>query len=460
MARKSRAGRRSGILALVILQADAYSLAPLSGASSSGHAGHAPAAAAAATAAVPSLRQLIGPTQGALPQGRVERAQAAALALLTSTLLITGSVSPALAENELQAFAGDGLHSELVQPECFAQQCSLSTKACADNADCVKGLACTAKCLGDSQCTVGCFARYGNKALDDVLACTIEDAGCIKIAIMQPGADSPHEVPRPPKPIIASTPASLQGKWYKVMGWNPNYDCFDCQRNSFSKPSANVGAMKVGDKAVDVEVLYTMPRDRVDQPAQTFKQTLHEQLVFDTTPGSLRTAHTEGKMFGLTFWENWYILGENARNEAPFKFVYYTGKTLQNRYEGAFVYAREPKLPQSAMPAIYKLAREAGLEPTNMCVIDNKCYAGDGSSATPPPFTPVAEAAAPPAAFEDGPISPLRQLFRDLSEFMEDPRPPARAMFAKQKQMSQIREYDANGFRRSYEDAAAAAPSR
>ena len=30
----------------------------------------------------------------------------------------------------------------------------------------MKGLACTAKCMGDAQCTVGCFARYGNKVLD------------------------------------------------------------------------------------------------------------------------------------------------------------------------------------------------------------------------------------------------------------------------------------------------------
>ena len=94
--------------------------------------------------------------------------------------------------------------------------------------------------MGDSQCTLGCFARYGNKVLDDVLQCTIEDAGCIKIAIMEPGGDSPLEAPLPPKPIIAATPASMQGRWYKVMGWNSNYDCFDCQRNSFSKPAASV----------------------------------------------------------------------------------------------------------------------------------------------------------------------------------------------------------------------------
>ena len=67
-------------------------------------------------------------------------------------------------------------------------------------------------------------------------------------------------------------------------------------------------------------------------------------------------------MFGLTFWENWYVIGENKATEPQFKFVYYTGKTLQNRYEGAFVYARKPELPRDAMPHIYRLAREAVMD--------------------------------------------------------------------------------------------------
>ena len=80
-------------------------------------------------------------------------------------------------------------------------------------------------------------------------------------------------------------------------------------------------------------------------PTEVYHATLHENLEFDA-PGAVRTAHTEGRMFGLTFWENWYVIGQNARAEPEFKFVYYTGKTLQNRYEGAFVYARQPELPQ------------------------------------------------------------------------------------------------------------------
>lgn len=46
---------------------------------------------------------------------------------------------------------------------------------------------------------------------------------------------------------------------------------------------------------------------------------------------------------------NRYVIGENKPNEPEFKFIYYTGKTLQNTYNGAFVYARQPELPRDAM---------------------------------------------------------------------------------------------------------------
>ena len=177
-------------------------------------------------------------------------------------------------------------------------------------------------------------------------------------------------------------------------------------------------------------------------------------------------------MFGLTFWENWYLIGQNQPRETEFKFVYYTGKTLQNRYEGAFVYARKPELPQAAMPNIYKIAREAGLDPTRACAIDNACFAmppspEDIPQSRPPLFTPVATAgvlegdalASLPTGSDSsssscGPVNtPLGVLtrlggpFRDIAELLEDPKPPADELFGKQKPMYQVREYDANGYR-------------
>ena len=113
-----------------------------------------------------------------------------ALTVLATLAVLGGDARAAHAENELAALAGSKSTAELVDPSCFAKQCKTQMETCAADGDCMKGLACTAKCMGDAQCTVGCFARYNDKALEKVLQCTIEDAGCIAIATQAPGAES------------------------------------------------------------------------------------------------------------------------------------------------------------------------------------------------------------------------------------------------------------------------------
>jgi hypothetical protein len=256
----------------------------------------------------------------------------------------------------------------------------------------------------------------------------------------------------------------MSGKWYKVLGFNPNYDCFDCQKNTFSQGNAarsafGVREIDIGPSSAAVEVEYTLARERLDAAPETFHTRLVEKLEFDTVPGAVRTAHTEGQMFGLTFWENWYVLGKNKPHEPEFRFVYYTGNTLLNTYNGAFVYARQPQLPQQAMPSIYKIARDAGFEPTRACCVDNKCFANEEVPTGPPLFTEVAEAAtlnglvassevptATPA--QSDAFGGLRSMVRDVREFIEDPNPYGKKLFAKQRTMSDLKEYDADGYAR------------
>jgi hypothetical protein len=158
-------------------------------------------------------------------------------ALLITTPL--NNVSAAHAEDELYAKYGNkGLDTSLVDKDCLVNQCALQAKACLqDDPSCRKGLTCTAKCLGDNACITGCFAKYGTPNLDSLLKCTIEDHDCIKIAILDGGADILGNEPRSIAPTVQNfNMASLEGTWYKVVGYNPNYDCYACQRNTFSSP--------------------------------------------------------------------------------------------------------------------------------------------------------------------------------------------------------------------------------
>jgi hypothetical protein len=158
--------------------------------------------------------------------------------------LILLTQTAAFAENELSAkYGGGGFDSSLVDQTCLVNHCAVQAKACLqDDPSCRKGLTCTAKCLGDNACITGCMARYGNDKLDNLLKCTIEDHECIKVAILPGGADVYGSEPRSPAPTVPNfNVASLEGSWYKVVGYNPNYDCYACQRNTFAIPRADSG---------------------------------------------------------------------------------------------------------------------------------------------------------------------------------------------------------------------------
>jgi len=342
----------------------------------------------------------------------------ASVALLSAGLLFL-PVNNAHAEDELAAkYGGKGFDSSLVDQTCLIDKCSLQAKAClADDPDCRKGLTCTAKCLGDNSCITGCFARYGDANLDNLLKCSIEDHACIKVAILDGGEDKFGEEPKSISPTINNfNLRAMEGSWYKVAGFNPNYDCYACQKNSFqSVLTPTIFGSGTDPNKLQVDVEFSMPKmlpDGSPLPPKNEKENIflekdgsvagpksiglnnyatHETMVFDkpnqiekinnillgkgnNEKSYVRTAHSEGEMFGLKFWENWYVIGENDLDQPEFKFIYYNGKTRQNTYEGAFVYSRTKDLGPEAMKQVYKIADKAGMNPDNFCKINNGCF--------------------------------------------------------------------------------------
>lgn len=131
---------------------------------------------------------------------------------------------------------------------------------------------------------------------------------------------------------------SLDGKWYKIMGLDSRYDCFDCQKNTFEVKNKNT---------LKMEALFRIPRPT--SPGYMQNKIVEELHATDKTSGGISHMQSSGQMFGLTFWENWYILGENkplstmgvplafassADSTPEMKLVYYTGHTLQGSYKG------------------------------------------------------------------------------------------------------------------------------
>jgi hypothetical protein len=275
---------------------------------------------------------------------------------------------------------------------CFANKCGIETRMLFSNPRGIKGVSCLGRCKGEQSCATRCFAEYGSSDLDRWLSCAIEENECVKVP---KNADNSAEDTGYETAIKAFDPTTLIGKWYKTDGLNPNYDLFDCQTNTFQF------AVDDDEKKseLDMGIFFRVPRP-AEYGGGYWENSLAEHMIVDANmPSDMpnptgRTMHTAGKMYGLKFAENWYVLGESKGdgNVPPFKLIAYKGHTLQGNYEGAFVYAKEPILPSAAIPAVRDVASKAGLDFDKFTRIDNTCptstkslndaSAGTGTSTT------------------------------------------------------------------------------
>lgn len=302
--------------------------------------------------------------------------------LSTSTMFGGGIVppvafadTPASATAKYDGFAEYAKENKMEQSDvgCFINKCGDQTKALFSNPRGIKGVSCLGRCKGEQSCATRCFAEFGSEDLNNWLSCTIEDNECVKVP---KNVDNSAENVGYETALKNFNPKSLIGTWYKTDGLNPNYDLFDCQSNKFTAKDSDASEL-------DMDIFF-----RVSRPESSgggfWENALTEHMVVDALNPDIpnptkRTMHTEGKMYGLTFDENWFIIGESdGKGEVPpFTLVAYKGHTLQGNYEGAFVYAKEPILPAAAVPAVKEAAAKAGLDFDKFTRIDNTCPVGN-----------------------------------------------------------------------------------
>jgi hypothetical protein len=298
--------------------------------------------------------------------------------ILAGSSMFGGNMAFAAADTKYDGFADYAKENQMEKSDvgCFVNRCGDQTKNLFSNPRGIKGITCLGRCKGEQSCATRCFSEFGSEDLNSWLSCTIEDNECVKV---------PKNIDNSAENLGYSTavrkfdPNSLIGSWYKTDGLNPNYDMFDCQTNTFA--AANKDATEL-----DMGIFF-----RVRRPENVgggfWENSLTEHMVVDAANAADvvevgmegRTMHTQGKMYGLQFDENWFIIGESdGKGSVPeFKLVAYKGHTLQGNYDGSFVYSKEPVLSEKAVPAIRDAAAKAGLNWDDYARIDNTCPAGD-----------------------------------------------------------------------------------
>ncbi|KAL7514671.1 hypothetical protein ACHAXN_011903 [Cyclotella atomus] len=320
---------------------------------------------------------------------------AISLTILSPITTLASETTPQQQQQQYDGFASYAKENKMEQSDvsCFINKCGVQTKALFSNPRGIKGVSCLGRCKGEQSCATRCFAEFGSEDLDAWLSCTIEENECVKVP---KNNDNSAENVGYSSTIKKFDPTTLVGKWYKTDGLNPNYDLFDCQSNTFEFSSTSDANKNRGE--LDMGIFFRVPRPP-EYGGGYWENSLTEHMVVDAAFPNVpnptgRTMHTEGKMYGLNFNENWYILGEsNGEGDVPpFKLVAYKGHTLQGNYEGAFVYAKERILPKEAVGAVREAAARAGLNFDEFTRIDNTCpteqkslndaSAGTGTSTT------------------------------------------------------------------------------
>lgn len=240
---------------------------------------------------------------------------------------------------------------------CFFVQCGKQTKECfAEDGRCLKGAMCLARCRGDSDCGTQCFAEYGCPRLDAWLNCTVEKEQCVSVPAGTYDVKKFYSENIPTK-LKDFDVRKLEGKWYKVRGYNPKYDCYPCQTNTF-KYNAETNKM-------ETEVKLRVARKK----SGGFWENVLTEKMDVQSPSDRSTLFAKGEIFGLSFQEEWYVLGADD----DFVLTAYVGNNLQDAYKGSFVYSRKPVLSAESEAKARAIAEKSGLDWSKYCVIDNAC---------------------------------------------------------------------------------------
>ena len=183
-----------------------------------------------------------------------EAAKAAMASAAAATYLAAMLVSPLGAAGTdlggsagFEEFAAQGGVMK-TDPSCFFDSCGPQSKACFTNPSCLKGITCLGNCRGEQLCATQCFARFGSERLNDWLSCTLEDHACVTTGVAQ---DTASYYAAPPKALPGFKPSDLEGKWFKVLGYNPKYDMYPCQINTFTARP---------DGGLDNDILFRVPK--------------------------------------------------------------------------------------------------------------------------------------------------------------------------------------------------------
>lgn len=255
---------------------------------------------------------------------------------------------------------------------CVVEHCSKELISCELNSVCREW----------SSCNTGC--GLGPQSLPCQIRCADlhkpTDATADKINLFSECAISLHHcVPQtkqqcatPSNTLKRMDLATLSGEWYITRGWNPLFDCFDCQHHKFTLGAPTEHKPLHGDLKyrvkMDLECAY---------PNCTYLQREVFQSFAQPDPDMLgHLTNHNNSLAELHYSDDWYVL---AAKPDKFVLVYYCGcNDATCGYSGSVLYTRSASYDdldaeeKAAIAAAVSGAQVAGFELASMCHPDNR----------------------------------------------------------------------------------------
>lgn len=191
---------------------------------------------------------------------------------------------------------------------------------------------CTPRCpKNDLACQIRCGDLYkptdgSASKIDEFSECSISEHHCV------PQQKLTCSIPRNAKGRLELN--TLTGTWYVTRGWNPMFDCFDCQVHHFS--------LQQGAKPLLGDLKYAVKKDLTCTAPNCdyLPREVHQSFAQDPeNPMHLINHNNSAKE--MHYMDDWYVL---ASRPNVYALIYYCGcNDACCGYAGAVLYTRSPR---------------------------------------------------------------------------------------------------------------------
>ena len=231
---------------------------------------------------------------------------------------------------------------------CIALHCGTKLFACETTQACKGALQCVRTCknadpVEKQRCQIICTEANPSPRYDDLVACMVNNQ------CMPTKKPAVCARPRNREALAPVTLGDLDGSWYVIRGLSRTYDCWSCQKMSFTRTNGNLSRYEyeysvVASTRTSISCTIQGVRDGApDTPAELMA-------------GRFQVNYTAHNISGK---DDWYVVGYTG----DYAMIYYCGDRSVDSYRGAVVISRwaAGELPADIQAQFARALKEADI---------------------------------------------------------------------------------------------------